>query len=59
MESVIEFPKLKTPEEAPEATSPVGSKKIANIADWTPRSAVQFNIGTVDGTVDNWPFCAA
>lgn len=54
MESVIEFPRLKLAEEAPESTSPVGSKKIFNIADWAPKTPVR-----LDHSIDPWPFCAA
>jgi hypothetical protein len=54
MESVIEFPKPKMPEEAPESTEAVSSKKIFNIADWASKRPDQLN-----PTVDTWPFCAA
>jgi hypothetical protein len=55
MESVIEFPKLKTPEEAVQEKSHFVSKKLFNIADWAPRRSIYLDIPIVD----TWPFFAA
>jgi hypothetical protein len=55
MKTVIEFPKQKALDERIEAKNPVTSKKILNIADWTPKHEGQSDTPSVD----NWPFCAA
>jgi len=51
MKRVIEFPKPRATEEDLESKPPATSKKIFNIADWTP-TYVAIN-------VDQWPFYAA
>jgi hypothetical protein len=55
MKSVIEFPRLKAPEDRVELAIPIISKKIFNIADWTPNRLVRLG----NAEVDSWPFCAA
>jgi hypothetical protein len=55
MESIIEFPKSKTPTAAPEPTHLPPAKKIFNIADWKPKYTVQLSIPGPD----TWPYCAA
>ena len=54
MARVLELPKVKAPEEEIGVASQI-TAKVVNIADWTPRYAVQFNSLNVDA----WPFCAA
>jgi hypothetical protein len=55
MKSVIEFPKLKVPEQGAQSTDIPTPKKIFNIADWAPKYQVQLDTSNID----NWPFCAA
>jgi hypothetical protein len=55
MENVIEFPKQKPEEKETGLTKASSTKKVFNIADWTPDYSVQLN----SLNLDSWPFCAA
>jgi len=55
MNRIIEFPKGNTKKEAPEASSPPPTRKILNIADWSPKLPLHLH----DPGPDHWPYCAA
>jgi hypothetical protein len=55
MENVLEFPKMKFVAEDLDSPRPITTKKVFNIAEWTPHHSVTLTIPYVD----TWPFFAA
>ena len=55
MDRIIEFPKSKNHDERIDVKNPFISRKLFNIADWTPARSIPFDTAIVD----TWPFFAA